>query len=371
MKPDRSRGNDQRHQVAHVGPHPAAAIPPNTRPAPHLMPPPGPTPGSVITARWLSKWYGQIIGLNNFNVEIGPGITGLVGPNGAGKSTFFKLLTGLVRPSAGDVFVLGGRPWSNPVLSRRIGLCPDYDNLPHEMTGRAFLQYTGQLHGMTGAHLEGRIRKVSNIVHMEEYVDRRIGGYSKGMKQRIKIAGAMIHEPELLLLDEPLSGTDPIGRRMLIDLVRELHEEHRHNVIVSSHVLHEIERLTHRVVVIYRGRAVASGDISDIRKLIDQRPHNILMEVAGPPSPADAPKEVPPVVKEKVKLLAKAVLDMKGVVTVHLNPDGRSMYVQVTDPDLFFNDIPVLLLANDIEVSRMHSLDDNLESVFKYLVGVR
>ncbi len=304
----------------------------------------------VLWARELSKWYGEIIGLNMLDLDVFPGITGIVGPNGSGKSTLFKLVSGLIRPSVGTVSVLGEDPWANPPLMARLGMCPDYDNLSDEMTGRASLRLVGGLHGINGPRLGPRIDEVARIVGMAKHIDRRIGGYSKGMRQRMKIAGAMLHEPELLLLDEPLSGTDPLGRKELIDIVHALHRDLGHNVIVSSHVLHEIERLTSQVAVIYKGRAVATGDIHEIRGLIDKHPHNIIVE------------------SDKLEELAKRFVGMGEVVSVQYGEGRRHLVLQVSRPDEFFNAMPGIVGELGCNVQKMYSLDDDLESVFRYLV---
>ena len=304
-----------------------------------------------MEAYGLSKWYGEVIGLNNFTLEVRDGITGIVGPNGAGKSTLFKLALGLITPSTGSMKGLGQVPWRNPALHSSIGFCPDYESLPDEATGREYLALLGGLHAMRGPSLSGRISEVARLVEMEPALDRRIGGYSKGMKQRMKIAGALLHDPELLILDEPLSGTDPLVRKELMDIIRRLHRERGHDVIVSSHVLFEIERMTHNVVLIYKGRAVATGDISEIRDLIDKHPHNIVIE------------------GERVDALAKALLDEGFTVSVAYNQDRKGITVQVSRPDDFFNRLPALIEGTGCSVTKMYSLDDNLEAIFRYLVG--
>jgi len=307
--------------------------------------------GPVIEARTLSKWYGEVIGLNTLELQVFPGITGMVGPNGAGKSTFFKLVSGLIKPSVGTIRVLGEDPWGNPPLMARIGLCPDYDNLSDEQTARAFLRLVGGLHGMKGTALANRVDEVAAIVGMTAHIDRRIGGFSKGMRQRMKIAGAMVHDPELLLLDEPLSGTDPLGRKEIIDLVHSLYKEYGHHVIVSSHVLHEVERLTSEVAVIYKGRAVATGNVREIRNLIDKQPHRIIVEA------------------DELDLLVKRFVEMESVLSVQYAPDRSNVVLQVTKPDEFFNSMPGLVAETGCRMRKMYSLDDNLESVFRYLVG--
>ncbi len=305
----------------------------------------------IIQAQSLSKWYGQVIGLNGFELRVMPGITGIVGPNGSGKSTFFKLVLGLIKPNAGSITVLGRSPWKNSDLHSSIGFCPDYESLPADSTGREFLTLVGRLHMMHGTVLSKRIQEVVKLVDMEQALDRKTGVYSKGMRQRMKIAGALLHDPELLILDEPLSGTDPLVRKDIIDLIKRLNKELGHDVIVSSHVLYEIERMTHNVALVYKGRAVASGDISEIRNLMDSHPHNIIMEGA------------------RITALAKILLDQTYVVSVSFNDNKDSMTVQVSKPDDFFNDLPALIDKSLCSVNKMYSLDDNLEAVFRYLVG--
>ncbi len=306
---------------------------------------------NVVEARNLSKWYGEVIGLNNFSIDVGPGITGVVGPNGAGKSTFFKLLTGNIKTNVGQLSVLGQAPWKNPSLLAHIGFCPDYDFLPPELDGREYLRFVGGMHGMEGDRLSARADEVLQIVGMSKDAERRMGGYSKGMRQRIKIAGSLLHGPKLLLLDEPLTGTDPLIRKEIIDLIKDLHKVHGHDVIVSSHVLHEIERMTHQVALMYKGRSVASGDISEIRQLISGHPHNIVLEGKG------------------MVELAKVLLTKPYTASIELRPDRQGMSVKVDRPEEFFDEVPGLVAESGCELETMNSMDDDLESVFRYLVG--
>ncbi len=305
----------------------------------------------IIETRILSKWYGEVIGLNSFNMDVGRGITGIVGPNGAGKSTLFKLIIGMIRPSKGSLLVTGENPWLNHKLSSKIGFCPDYDNLQDDATGFEYMRLVGGLHGMTGMALKDRIKEVSKTVGIDYALNRKIGGYSKGMRQRIKIGGAILHDPDLLLLDEPLSGADPQARRSIIDVIRSLNKDKGHDIIVSSHVLFEVERMTSDVVLIYKGRAVASGDIYGIRDLMDEHPHNIVIEGKG-----------------MIKL-AKKLLELEHTVSVGFDGSKGRLIVKVKRPDEFFNVVPKLLLEGGGELREMYSQDDNLEAVFKYLVG--
>lgn len=300
----------------------------------------------IISARELSKWYGDIIGLNSLNLELYPGITGIVGPNGAGKSTFFKLMMGLIKPRLGDITVLGEDPWKNAGINARIGFCPDYDILPLDSSGHDFLGLIATLHGVRD--IESRISEVAATVGMARDIGRKIGGYSKGMKQRVKLAAALIHRPQLLILDEPLAGTDPLGRKDLIDLIRSLHHDSGFDIIVSSHILREVERMTREIALFYKGRAIASGNVSEIRALIDKHPHNIIIRGEG------------------TRELAKRLLDEDYVISVRLGDGGIT--VEVNEPDGFFRSIPGMVAGLDIRVEEMYSLDDNLEAVFEYLV---
>lgn len=307
--------------------------------------------GEVVTARNVSKWYGNVIGLNNFNIEIQKGIMGIVGPNGAGKSTFFKLLVGTIKVNAGEIRVMGKSPWKNPDQLKDIGFCPDYEYLPSDLTGTDFLRLTGGLHGLRGQELSTRSKEVLRMVEMTAAADRRIGGYSKGMKQRMKLAGVLLHDPQLLLLDEPLSGTDPVVRKELIDMIKDLNREHGHDIIVSSHVLFEVERMTHDVALLYKGRAVATGNISEIRGLMSNHPHHIIIEGEG------------------LVQLAKALVDRPYTVSVQLWKDRKALTVEVERPDDFFDSIPDLIKETGCRLDSMRSLDDDLESLFKYLAG--
>ncbi len=305
----------------------------------------------IVLAKDVSKWYGNVIGLNNFNIEIRSGITGIVGPNGAGKSTLFKLLVGMIKANMGSMLVMGKNPWKNPGQMSEIGFCPDYEFLPMDLTGAEFLRFVGGLHGMRGGALAKRSVEVLKLVDMSDAADRRMGGYSKGMKQRMKIAGSILHDPKLLLLDEPLSGTDPVVRKELIDMIKGLNRVQGHDIIVSSHVLFEVERMTHDVALLYKGRAVATGDISEIRDLMSNHPHHIVVQGKG------------------LVELAKSLVDRPYTVSVQLWSDRSALTVEVSRPDEFFDSVPDLISTTGCQIDSMRSLDDDLESLFKYLAG--
>ena len=319
--------------------------PPLAEPA--IVPADGPTP--VVEFRGVSKWYGNVIGVNHLSFRLGPGVTGLLGPNGAGKSTLLQLATGQLRPSQGDVFVLGQRAWNNPGLNRSIGLCPEQDAFYEWMTGRAFVAFCARLGGFSRRDSRAMADRAIDSVRMGEHADRPVRGYSKGMRQRTKLAQALVHDPRVLFLDEPLTGTDPVARRDLLDIINRLGDEGR-SVVVSSHVLHEVQAVTPRIVLLNHGRLLAEGDTRQIRDLIDTRPHRIVLKGPHP------------------RALAARLVVEDDVVGVELRPDGRTLQVETRSPDRFYARLLDLALDPATRIDEVDSSDDNLEAVFHYLV---
>ncbi len=305
----------------------------------------------LIEAKNVSKWYGDVIALNTFSLEVGPGITGVVGPNGAGKSTFFRMILGLIRPSKGYVLVKGQNPWSNPELMGEIGYLPDHDILPDNISGYDYLSLTGGLRGLDRWELEERIQKVSHQVDMIPLLDRKINGYSKGMRQRLKIAGAMIHDPSLLVLDEPLSGTDPTVRKSIFEIIESLRKDGK-DVIISSHVLHDIERVTKNVVLLYRGRSVACGTISEIRSLLNQFPHTMVIDCKDP------------------RQVARDLMVHDWVRSVDIDPGGE-LLVRVNEPKMFHERFSKMVVDNGYDIGEVYIKDEDLESIFRYMMGGR
>ena len=309
----------------------------------------GGTGMNIVAAEQLSKWYGEVIGLNQFTVNIGEGITGIVGPNGAGKTTLMRIMTGMIRQGKGHIEVLGEQPWNNTVLNAKIGYCPEHEVLYPWMSGKEFLVTMARMQGCTKNESERRAYASLKIVGLgKEVIDRKIRSYSKGMRQKVKVAQAIIYEPELLILDEPLAGTDPVGRKILIDLIKELAKQGIHS-IVSSHVLYEIERLTNQVVLISAGQILATGDFHEIRKLIDKHPHAV--NITTP----DARK------------LGIALMELENVVAATVMDDQRLM-VKTRAPDSFYDQLPGIIVDGGYEVREMFSPDNNLQAVFRYLV---
>lgn len=309
-----------------------------------------PAPDALVTLEHASRWYGQVIGVNDVTCAIPDGVTALLGPNGAGKSTMIKLVTGQLKPTTGRVTVLGKRPFANIEVYRQLGYCPEIDSLYEDLTGTEYVTLLGTLAGIPGRKLRSRVADVIARVGMTHAANRKIGGYSKGMRQRIKLAQGIIHEPRVLVLDEPLNGLDPPGRRDISDLLRQMGEEGT-CVLVSSHILYEVEQMTHRILLMNRGRLLAQGDVYQIRGLIDRHPHRIAIRTS---------RALP---------LARRLLEFPGILTVRLDErDPERVEVETRQPDLFYSQFPQLVLLDGYEVSTFDSPDNNLEAVFRYLV---
>jgi len=296
-----------------------------------------------------SKWYGNVIGLNKLTLRIPVGVTGLLGPNGAGKSTLLQLATGQLRPSQGSVRVLGQTVWDNPALNRQIGLCPEQDAFYEWMTGLHFVRTCARLSGLR-REAASAAKSALARVGMTEHMNRAIRGYSKGMRQRTKIAQALVHGPRVLFLDEPLSGTDPVARRDLVDVIRGLGAAGS-TVLVSSHVLHEVQALTPNIVLLHRGRLVAEGHVRDIRDLIDQHPHRIVL------------------VGDRPRALAARLAGCEDVVGIQFLDRDSGLLVETRQPDAFYSRLPALAREDGLALREVYSDDDNLEAVFKYLVN--
>ncbi|HEV2971169.1 MAG TPA: ABC transporter ATP-binding protein [Pirellulales bacterium] len=305
---------------------------------------------SIVAFHEVSKWYGNVIGLNKLTIQISAGVTGLLGPNGAGKSTLLQLATGQLYPSQGTVRVLGQDVWNNPSLNRFTGLCPEQDAFYEWMSGWDFVNTSAQLSGMSRRIAREATARTLEAVGMTRHKDRAIGGYSKGMRQRTKLAQAFVHDPEVLFLDEPLTGTDPVARRDLMDIIQRLGAEGK-SVLVSSHVLHEVQSLTPNIVLLNHGRLVAEGHVREIRDLIDKHPHHIA------------------IVCDEYRRLAARLLSLDDVEGVRVLADEKRLMVETRSPDAFYSRLPALSLEDGLAIKEIYSDDDNLEAVFKYLVS--
>jgi ABC-2 type transport system ATP-binding protein len=303
---------------------------------------------ALVSAEHLSKWYGQVIGLNDVSVSVPPGITGLLGPNGAGKSTFMKLVTGQLKPSKGTIRVMGEPIWGNPRLYFRIGFCPEQDAFYERMTGLEWVTALVRLNGYSESQADAAAKAALEQVDLMPAANKKIGAYSKGMRQRVKLAQALVHDPELLILDEPLTGMDPIMRRRTIRLIKDWAKSGK-SILVSSHILHEIEAMTSNILLINNGRILAEGNVHQIRDLIDEHPHTVYIKAADP------------------RALARRFLADDDVLSLKF--EEGAIIVQTAKPDIFYTRLTALAASGEAgTVHEVASPDDNLAAVFQYLV---
>jgi ABC-2 type transport system ATP-binding protein len=300
---------------------------------------------SVIEVNRVTKRYGDVVAVSEVSFALEPGVSGLLGPNGAGKTTLLKLMAGLLAPSTGHVTLFGQSLRGHPQLYRRLGYCPEQDQLYDFMTGREFLEFNADLYGLPNPRqaAETALKRVA----LSDQSSKVIQAYSRGMRQRLKFAQSLMHDPDVLLLDEPLKGADPSQRVILIELIRKLGETGK-TVVVSSHVLYEVERMASQIVLINRGRLVALGDFHAIREQMDDRPHKVLLEVSDP------------------KRLA-ALLTQSGLVSA-VNLLNEQLTVDVSDAGVFYSKLPQIVVESGVHLRRLSGLDEDLESVFRYLV---
>jgi ABC-2 type transport system ATP-binding protein len=300
---------------------------------------------STIELRNVSRWYGNVVAVNDITMTIGPGVTGLLGPNGAGKSTLLHLIAGFLPPSRGELTVGAVAPWRNPEIYRTVGLVPERDSVYAFLTGQEFVRATAKLHQLTDP--EAATTRAIAIVDMADAQDRKISTYSKGMRQRIKVAAALVHDPELLLLDEPFNGMDPRQRLHMMDLLAKLGAEGR-TILLSSHILEEVERLAGTIQVIVAGRLAASGDFRAIRRLMTSRPHVFLVRTSDD------------------RLLGSALIGSPAVTGVELTSGG--LQVRACDYGRFSRELAAVARDRGIRLRELLPEDESLESVFAYLV---
>jgi ABC-2 type transport system ATP-binding protein len=300
-----------------------------------------------ITLNNASRWYGQVIGLNDVTCEIEPGVTALLGMNGAGKSTMLRLITGQLRPTTGEILVDGMDPFGNPEVYKRLGYCPEIDNFYEHRTGRQFVNMMGRFAGYSASESSSRTEDMLRLVGMADRADKKIAGYSKGMRQRIKLAQAMIHDPAIILLDEPLNGLDPMGRRDYIQLLHYLAQQGK-TILVSSHILFEVEQMTSSILLLHRGRLLAAGHLRLIRELMDKHPHKVRIDTSEP------------------RKWAEKVAAMPFVLSI--NVDRNGLELQTKEPNSFYDALEPIV-DQGLPISGFSSPDNNLESIFHYLVG--
>ena len=308
----------------------------------------GPTSAPpVLLFDRVSKWYGPVIGLNQVTLELRPGITGLVGHNGAGKSTLLRLAAGQIRPDLGSVRIAGHDAWT-AAAKRHLGYCPEQDTFYEDWSGRRFLEGMAQLSGYRRVEARKRTEATLELVGMRDRADRPLASYSKGMRQRIKLAQALVHDPALLLLDEPLSGIDPIGRRESIALFQELARRGK-CLLISSHELEELEKLTDHVAILAAGRIAAVGTLPQIRAVLDGHPLTIRIAC------------------DQNQQLAAALWQLDDVVGI--DRDGNSLLVRSRNPQRFFQKVTDLAIEDNLEIRHLETLDESTHDVLGYLLG--
>jgi ABC-2 type transport system ATP-binding protein len=303
---------------------------------------------STVLVEGASRWYGNVVAVNDVSMTIGPGVVGLLGPNGAGKSTLIHMMGGFLAPSAGNVTIDGVRTWHTSAVYRSIGLVPEREAMYDNLTGSQFVLANARLHALTDP--EAAARRAIAIVEMEEAEDRPVATYSKGMKQRIKMATALVHDPSVLLLDEPFNGMDPRQRLHLMELLRRLGDEGR-TVLFSSHILEEVEQVASRIEVLVAGRHAASGDYREIRRLMADRPHRYVIRSSDD------------------RRLASALIADVSSASVELDPREGLLRVEAVDFDGFSRLVPRLATDAGIRLYEVSPTDESLESVFAYLVA--
>ena len=304
------------------------------------------TEAAKVDVQNVSRWYGDVVAVNDISFTLEPGITGLLGPNGAGKSTMLHMISGFLRPSVGSISVLGASAWRNTDLFRRVGLVPERESVYPFLGARDFAVASARLHGLPDPD-EAATRAIARV-ELEDAQDRPMGGYSKGMRQRAKIAAALVHDPEVLILDEPFNGTDPRQRLQLMEMLRRMAAEGC-TVLFSSHILEEVERLAENVLVIVNGRLAASGDFRQIRRLMTDRPHSFELRTSDN------------------RALAAALVGLPHVSAVELT-DSR-LDVRTTDFGAFTAAVAGAVRDSGVTLQQLRPADESLESVFSYLVG--
>ena len=305
----------------------------------------GTAPPAAVELRSVSRWFGNVVAVNDISIAIGSGITGLLGPNGAGKSTLLHLLSGLLRPSSGEVLIAGEHTWRNPGLYRRLGLVPERESVYAFLTGFEFVRFNARLQGV--ADPDAAAARAIRTVDLEAAQARAVGTYSKGMRQRVKVAAALVHDPPVLLLDEPFNGMDPRQRLHMMELLTSMAAAGR-VVLFSSHILEEVERLAQNVLVIHAGRLAASGNFREIRRLMTDRPHTFTVRSSDD------------------RRLAAALVGDPAVFGVELT-DGL-LSIRSSDFGAFSRTIAGVARASGVRLFELRPTDESLESVFDYLV---
>jgi len=298
----------------------------------------------------ISKFYGEVLGVNKVTLTMEPGVTSLVGPNGSGKSTMMNLMSGLIRPTQGTIRVLGMDPCNPEQMFRKVAYCTQFDSFPRGMSGFQFIFTFLQLQGFSDSDCEKRTRSVIRRVGLEGDANRKIEAYSKGMRQRIKLAQSLSFEPRVLILDEPLNGLDPMARAETIALFRSFAEENLH-VIISSHILHEVDMISDQVILLNQGYVVAEGQIHDVRTEMEEQPVQFKL------------------VTDQARDMAQALMALPHVVEIVINRDQNGLTLRSLDADAFYRDFNSMMCAHRFHIESMEPSDENVNAVYEYLIG--
>ena len=304
----------------------------------------------VLQATKLSRWYGNILGISEITAEMRQGICGLLGPNGAGKSTFLKIAAGQMKANLGKIEIFGEPIYNNHRLYRRIGFCPEYDSFYQQVSAWEFLLFTARSRGIAKKMASEMVQLALERVGLYDKRQRKIQSYSLGMRQRLKFAATIVHEPDLLILDEPLRGVDPWWRVQIIRLIKEFAAAGK-SVLVSSHILPEIEAMTNNIILIHQGKVFAHGDIQEIRSLLDKHPHQIS------------------VICDRPRSLAQQLIAAPFILNIEFFDNEKQVIFKTDNRDRFFTSMLASIVEHEIEVAEITSPDDNLQAVFTYLIG--
>ena len=303
----------------------------------------------VILFDRVTKTYGKINALGGVSLGISGGVTGILGMNGAGKSTLFKLMMGKLKPSSGAIRLFGTDPWRNSAPYSRVGFVPEHEKLHDWMTALDFIITFARLHGMTREEATIEATRVLSFVSLDDVMHKRIGQFSKGMRQRVKIAHALVNDPELIILDEPLQGCDPLARTTIMNVIKELGAMGR-TVLVSSHILHEVERITEQIVILHRGRVLALGNSHAIREMLDQHPHKIVIDCENP------------------RELAKNFVDLDEVTGISFD-NSKQLQIETKHLGEIHKKLPQIIVESNQLVTGIDNPDDDLKSILMYLTG--
>lgn len=304
----------------------------------------------TVVIEEVSKFYGDVLGVHRASLEFRPGITSLVGPNGSGKSTLMNVIAGLLRPCTGRVVALGLQPAEPEAYFRQIGYCAQFDSFPKGMSGLEFVASYLRVRGLSREEAYRQANRALARVGMEAVAERKVAAYSKGMRQRVKLAQAIAHEPKILILDEPLNGLDPMARAEAMELFREFADRGR-LVLISSHILHEVDQISDRVVMMNGGYVVADGGIADVRSDIPEQAMQILIRCTDP------------------SFLASRMFELDHVVEARLQEDGKGLLIRTRDADRFFLSLNRSVLEHGLEVESVEPADESVSAVYEYLIG--